>query len=334
VKAEEGRADDIRRCVAANYCWKSVSRGGRVQCVYNPELGREEIWGNGTLQRVADPKKVLVIGAGPGGLEYARIAAARGHEVVVVERESEVGGHVRLEALLPSRAEYGLIATWLADQARKNGAEIRTSTPVTPETLDQLLETEEADHVVVATGSSVCRDGFQGWTAAPIPGHETGNCVGWDEVVTGAATVSGDVVVLDDLCHVIAPLTAVALKDAGASSVRLVTRWPMIGLETILDVYLDWILPKLYETGVEMVVDHFVDSIDGRTVSLVNVHHAEGRRETEADALVMVTGRRSENALYPLLRERGVAAELIGDATAPRGTYEAVYEGHRAARKL
>ena len=111
VKAAEGRADDIRRCVAANYCWKSVSRGGRVQCVYNPELGREEIWGNGSLRRVADPKKVLVIGAGPGGLEYARIAAARGHEVVVVERESEVGGHVRLEALLPSRAEYGLIAT-------------------------------------------------------------------------------------------------------------------------------------------------------------------------------------------------------------------------------
>src|SRR5262249_39285483 len=86
VKAAEGRADDIRRCVAANYCWKSVSRGGRVQCVYNPELGREEIWGNGSLVRVADPKKVLVIGAGPGGLEYARIAAARGHDVVVVER--------------------------------------------------------------------------------------------------------------------------------------------------------------------------------------------------------------------------------------------------------
>jgi 2,4-dienoyl-CoA reductase-like NADH-dependent reductase (Old Yellow Enzyme family) len=334
VKAAEGRADDIRRCVAANYCWKSVSRGGRVQCVYNPELGREEIWGNGSLQRVADPKKVLVIGAGPGGLEYARIAAARGHEVVVVERESEVGGHVRLEALLPSRAEYGLIATWLADQASKNGAEIRTSTPVTPESLDGLLEPERADHVVVATGSSVCRDGFQGWTAAPIPGHETGNCVGWDEVVTGAASVSGDVIVLDDLCHVIAPLTAVAIKDGGASSVRLVTRWPMIGLETILDVYLDWILPKLYGAGVETICDHWIESIDGKRVSLVNVHHPDGGRELVADAVVMVTGRRSENELVPLLQERGVSVEAIGDAVAPRGTYEAVYEGHRQARKL
>jgi 2,4-dienoyl-CoA reductase-like NADH-dependent reductase (Old Yellow Enzyme family) len=334
TKVEEGRADDIRRCVAANYCWKSVSRGGRVQCVYNPELGREAEWGKGTLRRVAEPRKVLVIGAGPGGLEYARIAAARGHDVVVIEKEAEVGGHVRLESLLPTRAEYGLIATWLADQARKNGAEIRTSSAVTADNLGELLDSESPDHVVVATGSSVCKDGFQGWTAEPISGWETGNCVGWDEVATGRVHVTGDVIVLDDLCHVIAPLTAVAAAQNGASSVRLVTRWPMVGLETILDVYLDWILPKLYQAGVEMLVDHFVESIDGRGVTLVNVHHPEGRRELDADAVVMVTGRRSENALLPLLGERGVSVEAIGDAVAPRGTYEAVYEGHRQARKL
>src|SRR6266487_6467391 len=169
VKAEEGRPEDIRRCVAANYCWKSVSRGGRVQCVYNPELGREGVWGKGTLKRADDPKKVLVIGAGPGGLEYARIAAARGHEVVVVEREAEVGGHVRVESLLTSRSEYGLIATWLAGQAEKNGAEITLSSPVTTESLGDLLASEKPDHVVVATGSRVCRDGFQGWTGEPIP---------------------------------------------------------------------------------------------------------------------------------------------------------------------
>jgi 2,4-dienoyl-CoA reductase-like NADH-dependent reductase (Old Yellow Enzyme family) len=333
TKASEGRADDIRRCVAANYCWKSVSRGGRVQCVYNPEIGREAVWGKGTLQRVDRPRKVVVVGAGPAGLEFARVAAARGHNPVVVEQGSEVGGHVRLESLLPSRAEYGLIATWLADQARKNGAEIRTSSAVTTANLDEVLAAERPDHVVVATGSRYSRDGFQGWTAGPIPGWETGNCVSWDEVVTGAARPTGDVLVLDDLCHVIAPLTAVALAQDGAS-VRLVTRWPMVGLETILDVYLDWILPKLYQAGVEMLVDHWIESIDGRRVTLANVHHPEGGRELEADAIVMVTGRRSENELYPLLRERGISAELIGDAIAPRGTYEAVYEGHRQARKV
>jgi uncharacterized FAD-dependent dehydrogenase len=83
-----------------------------------------------------------------------------------------------------------------------------------------------------------------------------------------------------------------------------------------------------------MLVDRFVESIDGRRVSLVNVHHPEDRSEVEADAVVMVTGRRSENALLPLLKERGVGVEAIGDAVAPRGTYEAVYEGHRQARKV
>ena len=136
VKAVEGRAEDIRKCVAANFCWKCVSRGGRVQCVYNPEIGREAVWGKGTLTRVQNPKKVLVIGGGPSGLEFARVAVARGHQVVVLEREVELGGHVFLQSLLPSRGEYRNIAVWLADQVRKNGADVRTSSPVTVENLD------------------------------------------------------------------------------------------------------------------------------------------------------------------------------------------------------
>jgi 2,4-dienoyl-CoA reductase-like NADH-dependent reductase (Old Yellow Enzyme family)/thioredoxin reductase len=334
VKAAEGRSDDIRRCVAANWCWKSVSVGGRVQCVYNPEIGREAVWGKGTLVRVEHPKRVLVVGAGPAGLEYARVASARGHEVTVFEAKAEVGGHVRLQSLLPSRAEYGRIATWLADQARKNGADIRIAVPVTAENLDAVLAAERPDHVVVATGARICRDGFQGWTAESLPGWESGTCVGWDEVAEGSVTSSGHVVVLDDLQDVVAPLTAVALAAGGASSVKLVTRWPMVGMETILDVYLDWLLPKLYEAGVEMICDRFVRRIEGESATLYNVHREEDEITVPADLIVMATGRQSENALHGVLVERGVSCETIGDATAPRGTYEAVYEGHRQARKV
>lgn len=334
-KAAEGRVDEIRRCVAANHCWKSVSRGGRVQCVYNPEVGREAVWGRGTLVEADRRRRVLVVGGGPAGLEYARVAAARGHEVVVMEREAEAGGHVRLHSLLATREGYGEIARWLGDQARRNGAEIALSTPVTPENLDDVLARQRPDHVVVATGSRVCRDGFQGWTGEPLPGWETGNCVGWDEVATGAVKPSGDVVVLDDLCDIVAPLTAVGIAQNGTfPSVKLVTRWPMVGMETILDVYLDWILPKLYESEVEMVRDYFVRRIDGETVHLYNVHYQEDVLEVHADWIVMATGRQSENGLLPLLRERGTSCEAIGDAVAPRGTYESVYEGHRQARKL
>jgi uncharacterized FAD-dependent dehydrogenase len=180
----------------------------------------------------------------------------------------------------------------------------------------------------------VCRDGFQGWTGEPIPGWETGNCVGWDEIVTGRARAGSEVLVLDDLCTVVAPLTAVGIAGDGAGFVRLVTRWPMVGMDTILDVYLDWILPKLYEAGVAMVCDRFVSAIDGRRVTLYNVHQPRDEQVVEADTIVMATGRQSENSLYPLLLRRGISVEAIGDAVAPRGTYEAVYEGHRQARKL
>lgn len=331
VKARDGRADDIRRCVAANYCWRSVIRGGRVQCVYNPEVGREARWGSGTLVPAAERKRALVIGAGPAGLEYARVAAARGHEVVVVEREPEAGGHARKQSLLPGRKEYGQIARWLERQATGNGAEIRLGTEVTEERLDGLLD--GVDHVVVATGSSYRRDGWQGQTAAPIPGWETGRCVSWDEVVTGDASPSGSVVVIDDLQDAPGPLTAVKLAQDGCS-VRLVTRWPMIGMETIPEVYYLWVRQQLYESGVEVVPDLFPTAIAGREVTFINVYAPDRVTTMKADWIVMSTGRLSENALYHALRARGVSVEMVGDAVAPRGTYEAVFEGHRQARKL
>ena len=333
-KAQENRADDIRACVAANFCWKSVSRGGRVQCIYNPAVGREATWGEGTLDRAPVLKRILVIGGGPAGLEYARVAAARGHAVTLYEAEAETGGHVRVQSLLPSRAEYGEIGRWLGAQAEKNGATIVTGAPVTEEDLDRALEAVAPDHVVVATGSRVAVDGFQGWTGEALPGWETGNCVGWDDVATGRAKPRGTVMVLDDLCDVVAPLTAVAAREGGADAVTLVTRWPMVGMETILDVYLDWILPKLYRAGVEVCVDHFVRRIAGRAVTLYNVHHEEAERVLEADWIVMATGRRSENGLGKAMAARGLSVETIGDATAPRSAYEAVYEGHRQARKI
>ena len=133
-KVKEGREKDIRRCVAANYCWRSVIRGSRVHCAYNPVVGRETIWGANSMTKTYAPKRVLVIGAGPAGLEYARVASATGHAVAVYEREEAVGGHVRAYGALPYRQQYGTIATWLAEQAKGNGTSIKLMSPVTAET--------------------------------------------------------------------------------------------------------------------------------------------------------------------------------------------------------
>jgi 2,4-dienoyl-CoA reductase-like NADH-dependent reductase (Old Yellow Enzyme family)/thioredoxin reductase len=333
TKVKEGRPNDIRRCVAANYCWRAVIRGSRVQCAYNPVVGRERLWGAAQTRKVASPKRALVIGAGPAGLEYARIAAARGNQVVVYEREDEVGGHVRAYGALPSRTQYGTIATWLAEQARGNGAVIRTGSAVTAETIDAVLAAEQPDHIVVATGARYRRDGFQGQTAKPLPGWESGRCVTWDEVALDKVTASGEVLVIDEMADVAAPLTAVKLARLGAK-VRLLTKWPMIGWETTAEVYLHWVLTYLYEADVEIITDHAVKRINGSEVEVVNIYAPSKVRRIAADTIVMATARASENALYHLLRERGRSVEAIGCAVAPRTVYEATLEGHRAGRKL
>jgi 2,4-dienoyl-CoA reductase-like NADH-dependent reductase (Old Yellow Enzyme family) len=333
-KAREGREDDIRRCVAANHCWRNAASGQRVQCVYNPEIGREGSWGSGSLVRVPKARKMLVIGGGPSGLEFSRVAAARGHEVTVYEKEREIGGHVRLTSLLPDRHEYFNIARWLSGQARKNGAVIYTGKTVCEANLDQVLEAEQPDHVVIATGSKVCVDGFQGWTAAPIRGWDSAYCVGWDEIITGAAKPRGKVLLIDDISTAVAPLTAVKMRLDGAEHVRLLTRWPMVAMETMYDVYHDWIMPKVFETGVEITVNHFVKHINGTEVTLFNVHYPKHEVTLRVDTIVMVTGRRSDNKLHDCVRARGLSVETIGDANAPRGTYEAVFEGHRSGRRV
>ncbi len=333
TKVKERREQDIRRCVAANYCWRAVIRGSRVQCAYNPVVGREAVWGASAMTKVSAPKRALVIGAGPAGLEYARVAAARGNAVVVYEREQHVGGHVRAYGALPNRQQYGTIATWLAEQAAGNGATIKTASPVTAENIDAVLAAERPDHVVVASGARYRRDGFQGQTGKPLPGWETGNCVTWDEVALDKVKVAGEVLVVDELADVAAPLTAVKLAKLGAK-VRLLTKWPMIGWETAAEVYLHWILTYLYEAEVEMIADHAVKQINGTEVEIVNIYQPARVRPISADAIVMATARSSENALYHLLRQRALSVEAIGCAVAPRTVYEATLEGHRAARKL
>ena len=333
TKVKEGRANDIRRCVAANYCWRAVIRGSRVQCAYNPVVGREAVWGASSMRKVSSPKRVLVIGGGPAGLEYARVAAARGNAVVVYEREDQIGGHVRAYGALPNRRQYGTIATWLAEQATGNGAVIKTASPVTAENIDAVLATEHPDHIVVASGARYRRDGFQGQTGKPLPGWETGHCVTWDEVALERVKVSGDVLVVDEMADVAAPLTAVKLAKLGLR-VKLLTKWPMIGWETAAEVYLHWILTYLYEADVEIITDHAVKKIDRTEVEIVNIYQPSRARPITADTIVMATARSSENAMYHLLRERGRSVEAIGCAVAPRTVYEATLEGHRAARKL
>ena len=187
---------------------------------------------------------------------------------------------------------------------------------------------------MVASGARYRRDGFQGQTGKPIPGWETGKCVSWDDVALDkVSSPSGEALVIDEMADVAAPLTAVKMAKQGAR-VSLLTRWPMIGMETVPEVYFHWIMTYLYEAKVEILNFHTVKRINGRTADIANVYEPSRVRSIGAELIVMATARRSETEMYHTLRERGVSVEAIGCAVAPRSVYEATLEGHRAARSL
>ena len=145
---------------------------------------------------------------------------------------------------LPGRAPFYGIAHWLAEQARGNGAEIRIGDGGRAlDAADGLRPRRRRDRRALL-GATASR-------ARPpdrCPGAETGRCVAWDAVALGKESPSGNVLVIDDLQDAAAPLTAIKLAEEG-SSVRLVTRWPMFGMETIPEVYFIWIQSRLYEAA-------------------------------------------------------------------------------------
>ncbi|MFC1914975.1 FAD-dependent oxidoreductase, partial [Chloroflexota bacterium] len=156
-KTREGRLDDIRKCIACNQaCQKRIWDELPISCVQNPAAGREKDLGIGTISQAVTRKKVLIAGGGPSGMEAARIAAIRGHEVMLYEREKELGGQMQLAAKAPYQQDIQEVHRFLGVQIKKLGVNINLGIEVTP----AIIEKEKPDVVVVATGSTPERTGY------------------------------------------------------------------------------------------------------------------------------------------------------------------------------
>lgn len=201
-KALEGRIDDIRVCVGANEgCIDRIYQGKPVTCVQNPATGREAELGE--IRAAVKPKKVVVVGGGVAGLEAARMAAVRGHRLVLFEKAAELGGQVLLAARAPERAEYAGIVRFLAAQVRKLGVDVRLAVDATP----SAVLVEHPDAVVVATGSHPF--------VPPVSGSDGKHVVTDRDVLTGDAEVGTSVVVVDDVHTQEALSTAELLLSQG-----------------------------------------------------------------------------------------------------------------------
>jgi len=184
-KVAEGREDEIRPCVGATYCLDRIYEGHEALCIHNPATGREATMPHVITKTRGAPRKVVVVGAGPAGLEAARVAAERGHDVVLFEAADQPGGQVRLAARMARRRELIGIADWRAERCVDAGVEMRFNVWAEPE--DVLGESP--DIVVVATG------GLPNTTF--LAAGEDLAVTSWD-ILSGDAKPAGEVLLYDD----------------------------------------------------------------------------------------------------------------------------------------
>jgi 2,4-dienoyl-CoA reductase (NADPH2) len=325
VKARAGATDEIRLCLSCNQeCVGRMGLNRWLGCIENPRTGREtttigrarhaDVLANG--RAAADPKNVMVVGAGPAGLQAAIAAARNGHDVTVYERDAQPGGQVRLAATVPNRAEFGdLVRNQLAE-CRRLGVTIECGVGVWPGFVDE----RRPDHVIVATGAEPARP----WWVPP----EQPNVCDVRDVLTGAAAPCGDVVVVDEIGFHQATSVAELLADRGCR-VEVVTNGMVVGqdLGVTLDMEGWWM--RASAKGIVQSTDLVPMGMDGSGLTLL--HHPTGAEQRRAaDWVVLAVPAAPVEWLYLELKAAGISVERVGDCVAPRRAHAAVIEGERA----
>ena len=332
VKAREGRDDEIRHCTGINQsCYGNLLQSMPINCVQNPAVGREDDLGLGTLEPAARAKRVVVVGGGPGGMEAAATAAARGHDVTLLERESELGGALRWARELPGRGEIWEIARWRIGECERRGVDVR---PGIDATADDVLALSP-DAVIVATGGRATKLGQAAYHPMPVPGSEQDWVLDHVDALRRALAdpdALGDrIVLLDAVGHAqaigLGELLAAAGKDA-----TCVTPLPLpMALDGETQAA---ILPRAVQAGMKWRPNTAMAFIGDHEVTVVDVLSRELETIPEVDTVVIRTHGLPVDDLYTALEGKVHELVRIGDAVAVRYVDRAVYDGHVAARAL
>ena len=335
-KTLEGRPREIVRCAGTNECMAAPAKGRQVTCVVNPSAGRERVWGEGTLRPATEPKRITVVGGGPAGMRVAGVAAKRGHEVALIERASQLGGHLDLLRRLPTRGDWQKVIDDLAVVLELNGVEVRLEETATAE----MVIAGSPDALVCATGATWDRAGF----SAGRPDRETMPGADQDhvmDVATAAWAALGDpavlgarVLILDDTGTYL-PLGLAELLGNGGVEVEVLSRFPVIGDQIAGTQDLPWLLPRLGALDVRLSPNHFIEAIHGRRVEVYETLTRRARQVEAVDTVVLSMLRSPQDALFRALQESATPpTHCIGDAVAPRSVAEAIYEGEKLGRAL
>ncbi len=305
LKAKQGRLDDIRHCVACNTCMESIFRKGRVECLVNPSLGREMEM---ELRPAVFPKHVMVIGGGPGGMTVAWIAAKRGHDVHLYEKQSVLGGQLIFGCIPACKKELLSLIEYQKRQLEKSRVKCHLNVEVT---LD-LVKEQNPDAVILATGSTPI--------VPNIPGMEKSLFHSFIDVFNHEDAVKGNTVVIGG--GAIGCEVALHLSEKGCP-VTLVEQLPQIGcqMESITRKVL---IQKLIERNVRILTEHrfLRREPDGTLV----VSNNDGELELEAEKVVIAIGNKPNNGLYDQIQSLGIDVYRVGDCLEPRSAKAAIHE--------
>jgi 2,4-dienoyl-CoA reductase-like NADH-dependent reductase (Old Yellow Enzyme family) len=320
VKARDGRSAQIRGCISCNQCWGAIIEEREVLCVHNPVTGHELEYGKGTLTPVDRPRRVVVVGGGPAGMEAARVAAERGHQVTLFEARSHLGGSVSIAAAIPGHEEIGAVVHYLEGAIRRAGVDVRLDAPVAA--ADVLAERPDA--VVVAAGSQPCATDLGAPTAFPV-------LTAWD-VVADEADTGRRAIIFDEDGYYQACEVAEMMGRNG-TEVTMVTRFWEIGREIPATSRVTTVR-ALDELGVRFMPTAWFGRVQGRDV--VIEHYYSGREWVveDVDCLVHIGRNHVRDDVYQDLKDQVSDLYVVGDAYMPRRIANAVSEGHRVGRQL
>jgi mycofactocin system FadH/OYE family oxidoreductase 2 len=325
-KAQEGRLEDIRYCIACNQgCIGRIGMNKSLGCVQNPAVGREKEWGEGTLEKASVKKKVTIVGGGPAGMWAAKMAGRRGHNVTLIDRNEALGGQVITAMKGPGRDEFGVIIRNEKSQVDKAGVTVKLGVNATKE---QLLA-EKPDVIIVATGSVP--------KTHPVGGADGPAIFNILQVLNGEAELGERVCLIDYDGHQRATATAEFIANQG-KKVDMITSSLFICAELgpTQDLYSS--RQRLLQKGVTFTPDIAVMEVGGeagaKTVKGFNVYSNVWFDWGPYDSLVLVMGQQVDDDLYMSLK--GTVPELyrIGDCVSPRKVDMAIWEGHKLGREI